>query len=167
MNRYRLWQERLRKRLIRWTGGKTVGVRAIVLDARRRVLLVRHTYRPGWHLPGGGVDAAEAPEAAVVRELHEETGIRVDERPQLLAVYLSKHQGVDDYPLLYLVTRFRIEPCRANAEIAELAWFALDALPVGTTDATRRRIREYVEAIPPTVTWLPGQETPSKKSGLG
>ena len=33
---------------------------------------------PAWQMPQGGVDAGEAPEAAALRELHEETGIPAD-----------------------------------------------------------------------------------------
>jgi hypothetical protein len=36
----------------------TLGVRALAFDADRRVLLVKHTYVAGWHLPGGGWKAA-------------------------------------------------------------------------------------------------------------
>ena len=43
----------------RLTRGKTLGVRAVAMDAQGRVLMVQHTYLAGWWLPGGGVDRGE------------------------------------------------------------------------------------------------------------
>ncbi|MBV8090464.1 MAG: NUDIX domain-containing protein [Alphaproteobacteria bacterium] len=40
------------------------------------LLLVRSSYRRGWHLPGGGVRRSETPEAAARRELAEEIGLK-------------------------------------------------------------------------------------------
>lgn len=39
-----------------------------------------------WTLPGGGIDFGEPPEAAMVREVHEETGLQA-RNPRLLAVF--------------------------------------------------------------------------------
>lgn len=39
------------------------------------LLLVRSSYRSGWHLSGGGVRRGEMPEAAARRELKEEIGL--------------------------------------------------------------------------------------------
>lgn len=55
-------------------------VRAAVLNDEGRVLLL-HAVLPDeewWELPGGGIDAGETEEDAVIRELREETGIHID-----------------------------------------------------------------------------------------
>src|SRR5229473_7334772 len=43
-----------------------------------RVLLVRHSNGGVWVAPGGAIDLDEAPQDAVVREVWEETGLRVE-----------------------------------------------------------------------------------------
>jgi 8-oxo-dGTP pyrophosphatase MutT (NUDIX family) len=59
-------------------------VRVVVLDASERVLLL-HTrdlsnpvFEILWELPGGGMEPGETYVDAIVRELREETGIRID-----------------------------------------------------------------------------------------
>jgi ADP-ribose pyrophosphatase YjhB (NUDIX family) len=52
-----------------------------ILVHEDRVLLVRSSSPqinpPLWWLPGGGIDFAESPEDAVLREFHEETGLAI------------------------------------------------------------------------------------------
>src|SRR5580698_3385671 len=65
----------------------TLGVRGIVIDAQTRVFLVRHTYIPGWHLPGGGVEAGETMLTSLARELAEEGNIAMEEEPALHGIF--------------------------------------------------------------------------------
>lgn len=58
--------------------------RLLLLDSSGRVLLFRFAYKSGvlagrsfWATPGGEVDPGETFEAAAIRELFEETGLRV------------------------------------------------------------------------------------------
>ncbi|KOV84809.1 NUDIX hydrolase [Nocardia sp. NRRL S-836] len=44
-------------------------------DAQSRVLLVETTYKRSWEIPGGAVDADEAPWRTAIREVGEEIGL--------------------------------------------------------------------------------------------
>jgi 8-oxo-dGTP diphosphatase len=65
-------------------------VAAVITDARGRVLLARRTEGRDlaglWEFPGGKREAGETPEVALVRELEEELGIRVEVGAALIAV---------------------------------------------------------------------------------
>src|ERR1041384_1231051 len=67
----------------RFARAMTLGVRAVVIDGAGRVLLVKHSYVSGWHLPGGGVEVGETLPEALARELLEEGGITALEPPVL------------------------------------------------------------------------------------
>ena len=119
----------------------TLGVRGIALDGAERVMLVRHTYTPGWHLPGGGVERGETADRAMRKEFAEEAGLSIEGPMSLLGVYLNPvFQG--DHVLLFRAHGWR--PCDSDSEgeIAERGFFALDALPSDTVGAARRRLNE-------------------------
>jgi ADP-ribose pyrophosphatase YjhB (NUDIX family) len=55
-------------------------VGAVIKDDLGRLLLIKRGHEPGkglWSIPGGRVEAGESDEAAVVREVREETGLAV------------------------------------------------------------------------------------------
>lgn len=129
----------------RFSRGLTLGVRALVVDAEGRVFLVKHSYVPGWHLPGGGVEVGETLLAALARELREEGNIELGEAPRLLGVYYNRRVARRDHVTLYLVRSFRQSaPPRPNREIVAHGFFATDSLPQDTGRATRERIAEML-----------------------
>ncbi|MFE9450361.1 NUDIX domain-containing protein [Streptomyces sp. NPDC006739] len=65
---------------------ETLAAGVLLFDERDRVLLVDPTYKAGWEFPGGVVEPGEAPARAGMREVAEETGIRLTEVPRLLVV---------------------------------------------------------------------------------
>jgi len=138
----------------RFARGLTMGVRAAVLDDAGRVFLMRHTYVPGWHLPGGGVEAGETALDALRRELAEEARIELAAEPPLYGVYFNAKASRRDHVLLYVVRNFRIlEAKTPDREIAEAGFFPVARLPEGTTPATRRRLGEIASGATPSGTW--------------
>jgi ADP-ribose pyrophosphatase YjhB (NUDIX family) len=145
----------LRARIVARLGGLingvrrpvTLGVRAIVRDGEGRVLLLRHTYVPGWYLPGGAVDPGESVGDALRRELLEEANIRIIGPPRLLAIYFNPRAG-SDHVALFEVTQFeQTSPKLADHEIVEARLFPVHALPEGTTPSTRARLEGAEDSL--------------------
>lgn len=122
----------------------TMGVKVIAWDLEGRVLLVKARYLEQWILPGGGVHKRETPEAAAVRELREETGVRVDANDlRLVGLLSSFKEGKNDYVAVYACEIDARTPA-PNGEIAEASFFPIDALPDATSERTRRRISAFL-----------------------
>jgi len=119
----------------------TLGVKGAVFDAQGRVLLVKHSYTKGWHLPGGGVERNETLSQAVCREIKEELDLDVAGPLEPLAMYFAPHMGKSDHIALFRIEIFSGE-VSPNHEIDEAAFFAPDDLPTDTTPATARRVAE-------------------------
>lgn len=144
----------VRRKMQYWLNMATVGVKAMIFNAQGEVLLVKHTYMSGWHLPGGGVEPGETPKMAIIREIREETGLAVQGEPHLFAIYTHQIMGASDYPMLYIVKDFmRIAAAKLSSEIAKAEWFHIQSLPIDTTESTQLRIKEYLEGLPPAERW--------------
>ena len=142
------------QRYWRFSRGLTMGAQGCVIDGERRVLLVRHGYRPGWHFPGGGVELGETAEQALARELAEEAGVIVEGRPKLFGVFANHRLFPGDHVALYVVTNWRqSQPPKPNREIAETGFFGRSALPPNTHPSTLARIDEILEGRQPAELW--------------
>ncbi|MFN7104399.1 MAG: NUDIX domain-containing protein [Pseudorhizobium sp.] len=131
----------------------TLGVRAACFDSEGRIFLVRHTYVPGWYMPGGGVERNETVREALEKELREEGNLVMTSEPKLFHVYFNSRISKRDHVLLYRVQVEQTAPREPDREIAESGFFALDALPDNTTTATLVRVRELSGAVPPADLW--------------
>lgn len=136
------------------TRSMTLGVRAAAFDEQGRIFLVRHSYVPGWHMPGGGVERRETAHAAIEKELREEGNLVFGDPPELFAVYFNKKTSRRDHVLFYRCRNVRqTAPKKADREIVEAGFFDLDALPEGTTRATLRRLAELRGAAEISPMW--------------
>jgi 8-oxo-dGTP pyrophosphatase MutT (NUDIX family) len=136
------------------TRGLTLGVRGAVFDPDGNVFLIRHTYVPGWQLPGGGVEIGEEALVALGRELREEAEIELGRPPRLHGIFFNGHVSRRDHVLIYEIRDYRqLRPKQPDREIAEAGFFAPDRLPVETTPGTRARLDEIVHHRPVSPTW--------------
>jgi len=150
---------RLFQSWFRFTRPMTLGVRGLVVNPAGEVLLIRHTYTPGWHFPGGGVERGETCEAALRRELAEEGGVAVSGHPNLIGVFSNHQSFPNDHVLLYEVTAPNWMPCETDnaGEIAALQWYHLSDLPSDITRGTRQRLEEWKSGKTPSSEWVSGK----------
>lgn len=142
------------QRYWRLTRGLTMGAQALVLDEQSRVLLIRPTYKPGWHFPGGGVERNETASLAVRRELEEEAGVIAQSDPELFSLYANFKAFPSDHVALFLVRQWRQPKVpEPNREIAEVGFFARRSLPPGTVGAVHRRLAEVIDGRTADLDW--------------
>ena len=138
----------------RFSRAATLGARAVVIDGQGRVFLVKHSYVAGWHLPGGGVETGETFLKALTRELAEEGNIAMTAPPVLHGMFFNQRASRRDHVALYIVREFRQDaPPQPNYEIIEHGFFAPDALPDGTSRASRARIAEVLGGAAVSEMW--------------
>lgn len=137
----------LRRSIWYFTRPDVRGVQAIALTAGGKIVLVKHRYANGWHLPGGGQKASERPREAVLRELTEEIGL-VDHGG-------IGHAGTFRYEPdfrtatveLFVVRDVRYRP-PWSIEIEEVKAFGLDDLPPDLAAASASRLSEHIATLP-------------------
>lgn len=104
-------------------------VGAVVRDGGGRLLLVRRGQEPGrglWSVPGGRVEPGESPDAAVAREVLEETGLAVEVAELVGEVERDAPDGS-----VYAIADYRCLPAPgvdtgavvAGDDAAEVGWF--------------------------------------------
>jgi ADP-ribose pyrophosphatase YjhB (NUDIX family) len=134
--------------------GMTLGAQGAVIDAEQRVLLIKHTYRPGWCFPGGGVEPGESFTDALTRELHEEVGVSLIAAPMLHGIFTNFAAVNRDHIALFVVRGWsRDGEYHRPREIAESGFFGLDELPPDIDAGTANRLREIFDDAPVMTSW--------------
>ncbi|HEV2866119.1 MAG TPA: (deoxy)nucleoside triphosphate pyrophosphohydrolase [Allosphingosinicella sp.] len=125
-------------------------VAAAMLDGDGRVLLQQRA--PGrpmaglWEFPGGKVEPGETPEAALVRELAEELGVRVGQ-PDLEPACFASAKVAERHMilLLYLCRKWEGEPRPLDA--TGLRWLAPREMDPSAMPPADRPLIALLEAL--------------------
>jgi len=99
---------------------------AVILDNENRIMLVKLTYqrKHPWGLPGGGLNYGESPEDAVVREVWEETSMKVG-----IEKFLFVKAWTPDRIGMYFLCNITDGLFKPSDEVSEIGYFSLDNLP--------------------------------------
>ena len=128
-----------------------VTVGALIYDARGHVLMVRtHKWSDFWGIPGGKTKFGESSEAALQREIREETGLEVDDvRFVLVQDCIHSREFYRDahFVLLNYTCRCVGDPdVRLNEEAQEFRWVKPEeALPMKLNEPTRILLKAILD----------------------
>ncbi|GGU76206.1 NUDIX hydrolase [Streptomyces albospinus] len=133
------------------------GVSAVVFDDDGRVLLGKRADTGGWSVIGGIPEPGEQPAETAVREVYEETAVRVVPEGVVLVETMppTRYPNGDMCQFMDVTLRCRAVGGEAKVnddESLAVGWFALDALPE-LEHFSLTRIGKAMEAGP---TWFQG-----------
>jgi 8-oxo-dGTP diphosphatase len=119
----------------------SVSVVAAVIDDDGRFLAIRRADTGAWEPPGGVLELDESIEAGLVREVEEETGVRV-QPVALTGIYKNMQRAV-------IALVFRCRPINgapgATEEAVEVAWLSPDQVNTRMTEAHSVRLTDAVD----------------------
>jgi 8-oxo-dGTP diphosphatase len=133
-----------------YRNSKPCGEAVVVRDGR--LMLTRRVHEPQagwWDLPGGFLEPGEHPEAGVIRELREETGL--DVRPvRLIGLYMDVY-GPDGDPTMSVTYECEVVGGveQAADDVAEIGWFDPGDLPEVAFDHGRRVLADWLALAGP------------------
>lgn len=131
---------------------KYLSTGGLFVDEQGRLLLVKPTYKDGWEIPGGVVEADESPMQAFVREIEEELGLTVTPGRLLVLDYKPRGDGPSDsLQLVFLggtLSPAQVGEIRLQAaELSEYRFVAPEAAVRMLRPTLSRRVAGALRAI--------------------
>lgn len=117
----------------------------VINPINKKILLVKHKDYDKWLQPGGHIEDDETPEEAAIREVYEETGIKItilgerfpreDDLVRPLGIQCNRKENGDRHiDIIYYAKPNDLEaPLKINDESLDIRWFTrneLEQLPV-------------------------------------
>ncbi len=127
------------------------GARIVVHDRLGRVLLELRSDFRRWGVPGGHQEIGDSSAETAIREVFEETGLRI-KRPQVFGIASDPRHETVTFPngdrtqsvaVLFHARKPRGRPKFNPRETLELGWFALDELPAGLMPNSARTLKAF------------------------
>ncbi len=126
---------------------QSLGASVVVIQAESVLLTLREDFQV-WCLPGGAVETGESVAEAAIREVYEETGVKIG-LDRLIGIYYNNQQG--GHQSLFLAHPVAGEPRPDGHETLKAQWFSLGQLPELFIGLHRLYIQEALENGPSVV----------------
>ena len=125
---------------------------AILKDGR--ILLVKREDFEIWSLLGGHVESGESVAQAAIREVREETGLRI-ELTRLVGIYyrLEGWNRGGSHSVLFTASPIKGKPTPQKGEVLEICYFDPHKLPADLFWGHKQRINDVLNDVGGSVAW--------------
>lgn len=126
-----------------------VSCRAVIINDKKEILLVKESKDGGYAIPGGWADLYDSPKNAVIREAYEEAG--VDIKVKRIAAILSRipfdvNTSTPEYAIFFECEIIKNHHTHDH-EILDVNFFSLDNLPPLSSKIERKEFDRAISAI--------------------